>query len=143
MASTNLSEPISQTLFNNSFTDSPFNFNSFLSALVLFAIYLMWRYIDHLPKRIHEEAIKEFEHKLDIQLTEVRNKLDTELEMIKLIRSQVEPQKITTYMAVVDDFAESAAVALADQQNLSPEIRKKQIEDNTVNRHAKLTHFRG
>lgn len=127
MASTNLADPISQAVLNNSFIGSPFSLNTFLSVIVLIAIYLMWRYIDELPKRIHKEAIAQLENKLAIELTEIKSRLDKETELLKILRAQVEPKKVETYMAIADLYGAMFAPQFIDQ-NLSPSEQKKDFE---------------
>lgn len=88
----------------------------------------MWKYLVQLPKRIHDEAIVKLESKLAIELTEIKNKLDKETELIKIIRSQVEPQKVNTYLAITDLYSDLISPQVVNQ-TLSPQEMQKEIEN--------------
>lgn len=93
--------------------------DSYLSWLVFIVLVLILLYLYLLPKRIHDEAIVKLENKLAIELTEIRNKLDKETDLIKIIRSQVEPQKVNTYLAITDLYSEMISSQIVNQ-DLNP-----------------------
>ena len=79
--------------------------DSYLSWLIFITFVLILLYLYLLPKRIHDEAIVKLENKLAIELTEIKSNLDKETELLKIIRSQVEPQKVDIYTKVADHFS--------------------------------------
>lgn len=117
MNTSNADASMFQMLLNKFFMIFPPD--SYLSWLVFIVLVLILLYVYLLPKRIHDEAIKELE-----------NKLATQLELLKLIRSQVEPQKVNAYLAIAEIHGELTVTKIADVQKLSTPERQKQIERN-------------
>ena len=126
MNSLNADASIPQILSNKFFMTFPPD--SLLSWLILGVFLLVLFYLYLLPKRIHDEAIVKLESKLAIELTEIKNKLDKETELIKIIRSQVEPQKVNTYLAITDLYSDLISPQVVNQ-TLSSQEMQKEIEN--------------
>lgn len=71
---------------------------------IIFTLVLIYLYL--LPKRIHDEAIVKLEKKLDVDLKLLENNLNEKLDHLNIIRAQVEPKKIETYIKLVDFFGD-------------------------------------
>lgn len=91
--------------------------DSILSWLLLGVFSLILLYLYLLPKRIHDKAIVKLE-----------NKLDKELDLLSIIRSQVEPRKIDTYLVLSDIYSEIASKQAAALQGLPPTDELKEAE---------------
>lgn len=98
-------DPTVQHFSNNSFMDYLLSFDSILPIVVLIAFCLLWKYIHQLPARIHKKSIVRLEGDIAANLVEIKNKLDADLEMLKIIRAQVEPQKVDIYKKLCDHFS--------------------------------------
>lgn len=96
-----------------------FPHESILSWLFFVALALLVLYLYRLPQRIHDTAIKKLE-----------KKIDKENDLLALIRSQVEPQKIDSYSEIIETHSRLISIAFADPQELSIEKREAQINQN-------------
>ena len=105
MTSNTSVDPIVQYFSNNSFIDYLPSVNSILLIVMLIAFYLLWKYIEQLPARIHKESIVKLEGSIAADLVKIKNKLDADLEILKIIQAQVEPQKVDIYKKLCDHFS--------------------------------------
>jgi hypothetical protein len=108
----NSTEPMLQIVFNNSLISYPlFSVSTFLLIVLLFIFSLAAIFLKKLPEHIYKRLEK---------------KLDKETELLKLIRSQVEPRKVDTYLALSDIYGDMIAPQFINQ-NLNPSERQKEL----------------
>jgi len=112
----NLADPMVQIVFNNSSISFPL-LSGFTILLIILVIifFLTIIFIKKLPEHIYKRLEK---------------KLDKETELLKIIQSQVEPQKVDIYLTMIETCGDLFAVDITDQLNLPPDEKDSHIKDN-------------
>ena len=107
-----------------------------LQLALLFGGWFLYTYVKKLPEQVHAKNLKGFEYDLNRQLEEFRNKLTTDLELMKINESQLHIHKTQEFAKLVEylllnltdkDFVKK----LGTDQRTQKEHNKKMLDLGT------------
>ncbi|WP_063335939.1 hypothetical protein [Bacillus subtilis] len=112
-----------------------------LQLVVVFVGWFIITYVKKLPEQVHAKNLKSFEHDLNTQLENFRNKLTTDLELLKINESQLNIRKTEEFLRLISIFI----VKLGDQDYIrdlgTKDKVKKEFNENMTDLGSKLFVF--
>ncbi|MCY9204454.1 hypothetical protein [Bacillus atrophaeus] len=72
-----------------------------LQLLLVLVSWFIITYVKKLPDQVHAKNLKNFEHDLNTQLEEFRNKLTTDLELMKINEAQLHIHKTEEFVRLI------------------------------------------
>ncbi|APH66914.1 hypothetical protein [Bacillus sp. LR_5] len=100
-----------------------------LQLVLVIVSWFIITYVKKLPEQVHAKNLKSFEHDLNTQLEDFRNKLTTDLELLKINETQLNLRKTEEFMRLISIII----VKLGDQDY----IRDLGTKDEVKKEHNK------
>ncbi|WP_438390700.1 hypothetical protein QVH34_11595 [Bacillus sp. LMT] len=75
--------------------------NVILQLILVFVGWFIITYVKKLPDQVHAKNFKKIEHDLNTQLEEFRNKLTTDLELMKINEAQLHIHKTEEFVRLI------------------------------------------